>query len=474
MSDSNDSNDSNDFDELILDPLTQFGVVEGEVEKVDIGDDGQASIESDEAMVPDEFGSVRESGVSDLTENLRERFENEEAAAAVTERTEKVTSDEFKSRNMRRWLSRSLVVTLVTVALLLGGVLIGIYGWEESNDLVIDQPVSNVPEIVVAVAGEEDGSGITPTEVIPTPPDTFEMVEPVSAVAEKVAPSVVRIDTTTGTGSGIILDVTGRVVTNAHVVGGEQVVDIRLADGTRAEGIVLGSDSNVDIAIVQIRNLGATVMTFQAADFASSDTVEVGQLAVAIGSPFGLEQSVTAGIVSAVNRAVRNTNFADGSPTVVEMFQTDAPINPGNSGGALADRQGRVIGMNTSIRTDGIVAGNIGVGFAIPSDTILLVADRIVSGESLDVGFLGISGQNPTLGRPGALVIEVIEGGPAWLGGLISGDLVVAVDGAPILGMSELAAKIRITSPGTSVEIEIVRNGDPVFLAVVIGTLGSN
>jgi S1-C subfamily serine protease len=183
---------------------------------------------------------------------------------------------------------------------------------------------------------------------------------------------------------------------------------------------------------------------------------------------------VTAGIVSAVNRAVRNTNFADGSPTVVEMLQTDAPINPGNSGGALADRQGKVIGMNTSIRTDGVVAGNIGVGFAIPSDTILLVADRIVNGESLDVGFLGISGQNPMLGRPGALVIEVIEGGPASLGGLMSGDLVVAVDGAPILGMSALAAKIRIASPGNSVEIEVVRNGVPVFLTVVLGTLGSN
>ena len=112
--------------------------------------------------------------------------------------------------------------------------------------------------------------------------------------------------------------------------------------------------------------------------------------------------------------------------------------------------------------------------FAIPSDTILLVADRIVSGESLDVGFLGISGQNPTLGRPGALVIEVIEGGPAWLGGLISGDLVVAVDGAPILGMSALAAKIRIISPGTSVEIEVIRNGAPVFLAVILGILGRN
>ena len=156
------------------------------------------------------------------------------------------------------------------------------------------------------------------------------------------------------------------------------------------------------------------------------------------------------------------------------MIQTDAPINPGNSGGALADRQGRVVGMNTSIRTDGIVSGNLGVGFAIPSDTILLVADRIVNGESLDVGFLGVSGQNPALGRAGALIIDVVEDSPAWDGGLMPGDLVVSVDGFPILGMSELAAKIRISSPGTEVEIGVIRNGEEAFFKVILGTLGSN
>ena len=130
--------------------------------------------------------------------------------------------------------------------------------------------------------------------------------------------------------------------------------------------------------------------------------------------------------------------------------------------------------MNTSIRTDGIVAGNLGVGFAIPSDTLLLVADRIVNGESLDVGFLGISGQNPALGRAGALIVDVIEGSPAWEGGLNPGDLVISVDGSPILGMSELAAKIRLTSPGTPVEIEVIRNGEQAVFIVVLGTLGSN
>ena len=383
------------------------------------------------------------------------------------------------SRDSRKnhFLGSPIFIVFLAFALILGGVLIGIYGWVESDESTIEQAKASSEE-----SGSEPLANSTPpeseqdqqSEVAPLsqqiPPILSENVEPVTAVALAVSPSVVRIDTSTGTGSGIILDSSGRVVTNAHVVNGASTVEIRLADGTRAEGTVLGSDPNVDIAIVQIDG----EVLFEEADFALSDTVQVGQLAVAIGSPFGLEQSVTAGIVSAVNRAVPHANVIDGSPTIVEMIQTDAPINPGNSGGALADRQGRVVGMNTSIRTDGIVSGNLGVGFAIPSDTILLVADRIVNGESLEVGFLGVSGQNPALGRAGALIVDVVEDSPAWDGGLMPGDLVISVDGSPILGMSELAAKIRISSPGTEVEIEVIRNGQEAFFKVTLGTLGSS
>ena len=386
---------------------------------------------------------------------------------------------ESSSRDSRKshFLSRPSFIAFIALALILGGVLIGIYGWVESEEITIEEAetssaesdseplVDNTPP--ESEQDQQDEVGPL-SHQSPSIPD--ESIEPVTAVALAVSPSVVRIDTSTGTGSGIILDSSGRVVTNAHVVNSARTVEIRLADGTRAEGTVLGSDPNVDIAIVQIDG----DVLFEEANFALSETVQVGQLAVAIGSPFGLEQSVTAGIVSAVNRAVPHANVIDGSPTIVEMIQTDAPINPGNSGGALADRQGRVVGMNTSIRTDGIVSGNLGVGFAIPSDTILLVADRIVNGESLDVGFLGVSGQNPALGRAGALIIDVVEDSPAWDGGLMPGDLVVSVDGFPILGMSELAAKIRISSPGTEVEIGVIRNGEEAFFKVILGTLGSN
>ena len=439
--------------------------------------------EEDEAFPTDHlsFGAWRTHGAGDLRSDrmpdIHGNFSQSEESGGNWPDEGMVMAEESSSGTRSSYfLARSILIVLIASALILGGVLIGIYVWVQTEEVVIEEEVSSnpQPENIPApddtlLASNEQQQTASPelAEGILAPD---EIVEPVTAVAAAVSPSVVRIDTSTGTGSGIILDSSGRVVTNAHVVNGAQTVEIRLSDGTRAEGIVLGSDPNVDIAIVKIEGNAM----FEEAVFALSDTVQVGQLAVAIGSPFGLEQSVTAGIVSAINRAVRHANVIDGTPTVVEMIQTDAPINPGNSGGALADRQGRVVGMNTSIRTDGIVSGNLGVGFAIPSDTILLVADRIVNGESLDVGYLGVSGQNPTLGRAGALIVDVLEGSPAWDGGLMSGDLVVSVDGSPILGMSELAAKIRIASPGTQVEIGVIRNGEEAFFKVILGTLGSN
>ena len=350
---------------------------------------------------------------------------------------------------------RRMAFTLLSMLclILLGvGLLIGLSVKSETTE----PEISNSLETEVSSLTTESS-----TELI------VEVDEPVASVAEAVAPSVVRIDTATGTGSGIIYDKGGMVVTNAHVVQGVESVEIQLADGTRSTGIVLGSDPNVDIAIVQVQGN----FVFKQATFALLESVRVGQLAVAIGSPFGLEQSVTAGIVSAVNRAVPSLNIEDGSRTIVEMIQTDAPINPGNSGGALVDRQGRVVGMNTLIRTDGTVEGNLGVGFAIPTDTIFLVTERIVNGESLENGFLGISGQNPTIGRAGALIIDVVPESPAYESGLEAGDLIIGIDGSPILGMSELAARIRLSSPGTIVEIKVIRNGEQLTFAVTLGTL---
>ncbi len=310
-------------------------------------------------------------------------------------------------------------------------------------------------------------TGPAPLTPEPGPLAGEDAEEPVAAVAAAVAPSVVRIETQIGQGSGIVWRAAdGYIVTNAHVVQGAREVQVRFADGTEVTGEVVGADVNHDVAVVQVDPTGLHLVE---AVFAPTETVEVGQLAVAIGSPFSLDQTVTAGVVSAVGRINREGGADPRNPVPVEMIQTDAPINPGNSGGALADRQGRVIGMNTSIRTDGQTEGNIGVGFAIPADTIELIASRIVNGEPLDTGFLGISGQDATDGGGGAIVTEVVAGSAAEAAGLEVGDRIVSVDGDPIAEMAELAAKIKLYRPGDAVEIEIDREGRRFVTTAVLG-----
>ncbi len=297
--------------------------------------------------------------------------------------------------------------------------------------------------------------------VVPLDPDS----EPASAAAGVVAPAVVLITTGEGQGSGIVYSADGHIVTNAHVVGAAQTVDVQLASGRRVNGSVVGRDTAVDVAVVKID----AAEEFGVAEFAPGGSVEVGQLAVAIGSPFGLEQTVTAGIVSAVDRVV--INELDGTPNVVSMVQTDAPINPGNSGGALVDREGRVIGMNTSIRTDG-GQGSVGLGFAIPADTVALIAQRIIDGVALDVGFLGVELSEPVSGDPGAVIGAATAGGPADDAGIASGDLVVGFGDQPVRSTQELAARVRLTLPGTVVDVELVRDGTTLTIPVTVGKLG--
>ena len=316
-------------------------------------------------------------------------------------------------------------------------------------------------------APDSDNASAGSISVQPGPLSGIDADEPVAAVAEAVAPSVVLIATGVGQGSGIVWDAeNGYIVTNDHVVGDATSVAVQLQNGVQINGTVVGGDSARDIAVIQVDPEGLNLI---AAVFAPSETVEVGQLAVAIGSPFGLDQSVTAGIVSAVNRINRFGGSDTANPVPVSMVQTDAPINPGNSGGALADRQGRVIGMNTSIRTDGVSNDNAGVGFAVPSDTIVLIAQRIVDGESLELGFLGIGGETLTDGTLGAIVTDVVDSSPADVGGIEVGDLIISVDNSLIGTMDELAADFKFFRPGETVEIEILRDGERLLTQVVVG-----
>jgi len=291
-------------------------------------------------------------------------------------------------------------------------------------------------------------SGASPgTPVAVTPSQIKAGDEPVAAVAKALLPTVVQLETDQGLGSGVIYDKSGYILTAAHVVEGASQVTVRLANGNKLTGRVLGTDSGTDIGVVKVDG-----GNLQPAALALKVQLQVGQTAVAIGSPFGLEGSVTSGVVSAVNRSLPTQGGA-----VFEVLQTDAPINPGNSGGALADREGRVIGINDSIRSES--GRNEGVGFAVPIDIAAASAARIVQGKSAASGYLGVSGTDPALGQAGALVNEVVSGGPADKAGLQVGDLVVDVNGKKVQSMDDLAAQVRILGAGQKVQLGVVRDG---------------
>ena len=300
--------------------------------------------------------------------------------------------------------------------------------------------------------------------------------EPVVAVAEALVDSVVLVSvlvsgTETSHGSGIVFDDEGLIVTNAHVVDDAEEVVVSLPNGRQITAEVVGFDVRRDVAVLQLTESDDSLVP---AVFAFTEDVRVGQLAVALGSPFDLDRTVTSGIVSAVGRVIESYGCQSGFAAEcagVSMIQTDAPINPGNSGGPLADREGRVIGMNTAIQSAGLTTGNIGVGFAIPSDTVVLVARRLILGEPIGTAWLGIRGESTTDGQPGAVIVEVVEGSPAELAGLLVGDRIFRSDGRIIRDMGALRANIQIRLPGSRVELEYERDGELNLALVQLGNL---
>lgn len=305
------------------------------------------------------------------------------------------------------------------------------------------------------------------TEAPELDPDLRE--DPAAAVHDAVSPAVVQIETASGLGTGFVYDAKGYILTAAHVVstasefgntanGFEQEVTVRLADGTRVRGEVLGSDLNNDVAVVKIE----PVENLPVAALALGEVPRVGSIAIAIGSPFGLDQTVTQGIVSAVNRPVPSPNN-----NIVSMIQTDAAINSGNSGGPLVDRRGRVLGINTQIRTD--TGDNNGIGFAVPIDLAYEVAQSLIQGEPIRLGYLGVRTDDPAFGRSGAMVVRVEPGSPADQAGIEEGDLVISVNGTPIRGFEELASIIRATQPGQKLDLDIERERKQLNLSVTVG-----
>ena len=335
---------------------------------------------------------------------------------------------------------------------------------------------------VLGVIYLDPGTGRTQTaDPVESAPDGIPADEPVARVASVLSPSVVQINVSgieqtpfgaqkqEGLGSGVIYRSDGYIITNNHVVEGSRDVEVAFADGTTERGEVVGTDPTTDIALVSVDRNDLPV-----ADFASGDPI-VGQTAVAVGSPSGFESTVTSGIISGTGREVP-AEYTGGTqaPSLVDLIQTDAAISPGNSGGALADREGRVMGINVAYLPPA-ETGAENIGFAIPSATAVSVADQLIEDGEAVHPYVGVYLSDLTqqtaskFGSPvdsGALVEKVEPGSPADAAGIRRGDVVIAAGSEDVRSSGDLVSALRDYQPGDSVDLTILRNGEKSKLQV--------
>ncbi|CAA9474266.1 MAG: hypothetical protein AVDCRST_MAG30-341, partial [uncultured Solirubrobacteraceae bacterium] len=272
-------------------------------------------------------------------------------------------------------------------------------------------------------------------------------------------------------GTGFVVGDDGTIVTNAHVIGNAQRARVRFDDGASfVSARVAGTDPSSDLAVLRVDP--DDVDNLRPLPLADSDAVDVGDTAIAIGYPLGLDRTATAGIVSGLRREIRAPNGF----RIDEVIQTDAPINPGNSGGPLLDGDGRVIGVNSQIAATSSGGGNVGIGFAVPSNTVRTVVPQLKAGRSIERSYLGVS-TSPSPAARGAVVREVTPGSPAQRAGLraaqsptgADGDVIVSVGGRPVTDPDGVAEAIEDRRPGEEVEVVVRRRGAEVTVEVELG-----
>ena len=405
-------------------------------------------------------------------------------------------------------------VVLPVVAALIAGALIGGGSAAGVSALMGNQSNASTPT-----------SATAPQNVVVNNTDS---VNEITAVAAKASPSVVTIsvtaDSSAGTGSGVVLSKDGYILTNTHVVtldgsASKVTIQVQTTDGKLYDATVVGTDPTSDLAVIKLKDAsGLTPL-----DFADSSKLNVGDAAVAIGAPLGLANTVTNGIVSALNRSIQvassaapdtsgqdsqtpdqngNGSGGSGSPfdfwnfdmpgqsqqqqsatsTIsLPVIQTDAAINPGNSGGALLNSKGQLIGINVAIASagessSGGQSGSIGVGFAIPANLAKRISDEIISGGTASHGLLGASvadAASTTSGTVGALIKDATSGGAADKGGLKSGDIITSFNGVPITDANDLTAQVRYLPGGAQASVSYTRDGKTATTSVTLGELKS-
>lgn len=273
-------------------------------------------------------------------------------------------------------------------------------------------------------------------------------------------------DPASSLGSGVIVSSEGYVLTNQHVVEAADEIEVNLADGRAAKAELVGTDPETDLAVLRIR-----LDNLPSLQFAKSDSAQVGDVVLAIGNPFGVGQTVTMGIVSAIGRNHVGIN------TFENFIQTDAAINPGNSGGALVDTEGNLLGINTAIYSRS--GGSLGIGFAIPGETVRNVLDQIVKSGAVTRGYIGVEQQNISADlieafnlpqKEGVIIAGIVKDGPADVAGLKVGDILLSLDGKKIHDTSQMLNLIAGLTPGEKKKVQVLRESKKVEIFIVIGT----
>jgi S1-C subfamily serine protease len=333
--------------------------------------------------------------------------------------------------------------------------------------------VSATTAVTVLALDDDDQPAAVTTAAEPTATSNRRIapVTSIGAVYEEVKNSVVVVDARSGgdgglfggddpvqqaQGSGFVFDDEGRVVTNYHVVQDAETVQISYPSGDEVDATVVGVDPSTDIAVLDPQD----DVNVAALEIADSDQVRVGDPVIAIGSPFGLAGTVTSGIVSALDRSIRSP----GGFAVEGVIQTDAAINSGNSGGPLLDAEGRVIGINTQIQST--TGGNVGIGYAVPSDTIQEIADELIQSGEVQHAWLGVQMSETD---DGVTIVEVRPDSPAAEAGVQVGDVVTDAGGDPIETADELSDAVASREPGDELELALERDGDEQTITVTLG-----
>jgi S1-C subfamily serine protease len=352
---------------------------------------------------------------------------------------------------------RPRALTLLGVVALLVGVAGGLVGWGLAN---AGNSLTGELNIAEAQAGKERPAGS------------------IAGITRRVAPAVVSIEVKSGqsggVGSGVVIDPQGYVLTNNHVVSlaaRDEKAEITavFTDGTRGSAEIVGQDPKTDLAVIKVDVSNPVVI-----EIGSSEDLAAGDTVIAVGSPFGLENTVTEGIVSALHRPVTAPGENGEPPVTYDAIQTDAAINPGNSGGALVDSTGALVGINSLIRTVGGAegeGGSIGLGFAIPIDQAIEIATALIRDGEVKHPEIGVNAASVAANSSeGAQIQNVTEGGPAAQAGIAEGDVVIEVGDRTVRNAAELTVAVREHEIGEVVPIKIVRQGRPLTVDVTLGS----